>query len=76
MVSESSAASVISGSAEEVAFGGQQGDVQRRIDQHDLRQIGIAVVVVYGDGAVPFDHMVIRYEKIVVFQVETTAGAA
>ncbi len=76
MVSVSSAASVISGSAEKSPSAASRAMSSAGIDQHDLRQIGIAVVVVYGDGAVPFDHMVIRYEKIVVFQVETTAGAA
>ena len=55
---------------------GQQCDVQRWVHEHDLRRIGVAVVVVDGHGVESLDHMVVRDEEIVVFQVEAAARAA
>lgn len=64
------------GECREVVIDGQQGDVQRRIHEHDPGQIGIAVVVVDGYRVEALDHVVVRDEEIPVLQVETASGAS
>ena len=60
----------------EIPFGRQQGDVHRRVCQHDLGQVRVALVVVDGDGAEALGHVVVRHEKVIGLEVEATARAA
>ena len=53
-----------------------QRNVQLRIHQNDLRLIRIALIVMHRHRTVSLHHMVIRHDKIVRLQVQTTPGTS
>ena len=64
------------GQSREVPLGGQQRDVQQRIDHDHVRQVGVAVVVVDRHGAVTLDDVVVGDEQVARLEVEAAARPA
>ena len=64
------------GQVREVAFGRQQGDVERGVYQHHVCQVGVPVVVVDGYVVETVHHVAVGDEQVVRLQVEAASGAS